>query len=582
MGDEWRAVNSGRDGVAEHFKDAILLMLTKLRTPEAVCFALAVLFVAILNLPFWRMMHRVVEPRTAFEWLFIGATFLSILLLTYLLLLLIAVRPLLRPVVGVLLPLTAAASYFMLEYGVVIDVNMVRNLFETNTAEAGDLVSSKMILYIALLGVLPALALWRVPIDWPPHWHGFKRTSVSAAVILPLCAALLFPFFSNVTSVFRENRALRLTLTPSNFVSALNKYVRSKSVAMHPDVKPFAEDAVRVQSASSKPRKSLFVVAIGETARADHFALNGYARATTPELTKIDGLINFPKAYSCGTDTAQSVPCMFSGLGQKDFTNAKASGQQNLLDILKRAGLDVVWRENQAGCKGVCDRVTTEVLTGLKHPVFYAYSENHDEILLDGLADRIKGLTQDTVIIMHMMGSHGPAYWKRYPERFETFKPVCQESQFSRCTNAEIVNAYDNTILYSDYVLGRLVSILTDAAGAGNADTGMIYMSDHGESLGENNMYLHGMPYAIAPEAQKHVPAVLWLSRGLSETSRTDTACLAKTAAGPVSHDNLFHSVLGLFDIRTAVYDAALDLFAACRHATALGASPPGSDTRLQ
>lgn len=561
-------------------------MFNKRQSVEAVSLALAVFFVVVLNLPFWRLFHQVVAPRSLYEWLFIAGVFVALLSLTYMIVMLLAVRPLLRPVLGVLLPVTAAASYFMLEYGAVIDQNMVRNIFETDTREAGDLVSTKLILYVLALGVLPAVLLWLVPIDWPNVRQDFRRKCKAAVVTLPVATIALYPFLPALTSTFRENRALRMTLTPSNYITAVNKYVRSKRVLAAEDIKVIGEDAVRLApgaaaAAGAPVRKSLFVVVVGETARADHFALNGYERQTNPELAKVSGLINYPAAYSCGTDTAQSVPCMFSGLGRNEFSNAKAETQHNLLDILKRAGLDVIWRENQAGCKGVCDRVTTEVLTGLKHPTFYAYTENHDEILVDGLAERIKALEKDTVIVMHMMGSHGPAYWKRYPERFAVFNPICRESQFSRCTREEIVNAYDNTLLYTDFVLAKLIAAL-EAGEAAGVDTGMVYMSDHGESLGEKNIYLHGMPYAFAPEAQKHVPMVVWLSKALRARASVRDGCLEKDAANPVSHDNLFHSVLGLMDVRTSLYDAALDIFAACRPAATQEAQPAASGTRVQ
>jgi lipid A ethanolaminephosphotransferase len=255
---------------------------------------------------------------------------------------------------------------------------------------------------------------------------------------------------------------------------------------------------------------------------------------------------------------------MFSGLGRLQFTNAKAESQENLLDILKRAGIDVLWRENQAGCKGVCARVPTETLTGHQVPTFYPSSENFDDVLVDGLDAKIAHLAHDTVIVLHMMGSHGPAYWKRYPDRFEVFKPACKESQFSRCETQTIINAYDNTILYTDHVLARLIGVLSEASSQG-VDAGMLYVSDHGESLGEHNMYLHGMPYAIAPEAQIHVPMVVWLSPSMRETLGMDQACLAKESAEGVSHDNLFHSVLGIMNVATHVYNPTLDLFSRCR-----------------
>lgn len=548
------------------------------RTPETVSFVLALFVVAILNIPFWRLFHRVLAPQSAYEWGFMAAVFIALLAAAYLSFLLLAVRPLLRPLAGLLLIMSAAASYFMLEYGAVIDVNMVRNVFETNWAEAGDLMTAKLFAYVALLGLVPAALLWFLPIEWPGMREDFWRKLKSAAIALPVTAVILFPFVPALTSTFRENRVLRLTLTPSNFIDALNKYTRSKyKLARTNVVQPIGTDAVRTPPAGGRPM--LFVIAVGETARADHFSLNGYKRATNPELSQVADLINYPSVSSCGTDTAESVPCMFSGLGRENFSNSAAASRQNLLDVLARAGFDVIWRENQAGCKGVCDRVKTEILTGQKDPASYGHTESHDDVLVDGLAEQINGLKKDTVIVMHMMGSHGPAYWKRYPPQFEMFKPVCSESQFSRCTREAIVNAYDNTIVYSDHVLARLIGILQ--AGAGTADTGMIYMSDHGESLGENNLYLHGMPYAMAPEAQTHVPMVAWLSESLRKRASSDIGCLKHSTERKRSHDNLFHSVLGILDVKTNIYDSSLDLFAPCRNGKVLGGAGAATPVSL-
>ena len=533
---------------------------------DVIILAVSAFIVFVLNIPFWQRFFSAVAPKSIPEWLFVASAGIGLLLLTNLMLTAIAHRPVFRVVMAVVLPLTAAASYFMYEYGVVIDDNMVRNVFETNSAEAQDLVSPSMIAAIAALGALPAYLIWRTPWIERTQFENLRANLKIAAISIPLVLATLFPFWGNYLSTFREFRELRMTLTPLNYISATAKYLGSGTAVASTVVAPFGEDAKRAAAVSGAKRKSLFVIVVGETARADHFGLNGYHRATSPELAKIDGLINFPQAFSCGTDTAQSVPCMFSGLGRSGFSNKRAASRENLLDILKRAGLDVIWRENQAGCKGVCLRVQTELLTGLKHPTFYARTENHDEILLDGLEDKIAALERDTVIVMHMMGSHGPAYWKRYPDRFEVFQPTCKESQFSRCSRDEIVNAYDNTILYSDYVLAKLARILQGAA-ARNVEGAMLYMSDHGESLGENNIYLHGMPYAFAPPAQIHVPMVMWMSPEFATARGIDHACVQQRAGAKTGHDMLFHSVLGVMDVKTRVYDPARDLTAPCRAA---------------
>lgn len=528
--------------------------------PEAITLAAALFIAVALNGPFWGKLYAAVSPTTAFDWLFLGAVGAALVALFNLVLLAFSLRPLLRVLLTILLPTTAAASYFMHQYGVVIDVNTIRDIFQTDQAEAGDLMSIKMAAYILLLGVLPAVILWRVRWLERPFAHDSKAKLKAAALSLAVIALAIAPFFGEFLSVFRETPQLRLTLTPTNYIAAVTKYARKRE-GKAKEMAAVGRDAERMPEPNARPH--LFVIVVGETARAANFSLNGYARDTNPELRKVSELINFPNARSCGTDTAESVPCMFSGLTQSDFTNTKAAVRENLLDVLRHGGVDVLWRDNQSGCKGVCDRVSTETLTGMAHPTFYASTGNFDEILLDGLETRVGQIRRDTVVVLHMMGSHGPAYWKRYPAAFERFTPACKDAQFSHCTTEEIVNAYDNTILYTDHVLARLISILSGAEGV---EAGMIYLSDHGESLGEHGIYLHGMPYALAPREQTQVPFMTWLSPSLRADNGIADGCLEAQASAPVSHDNLFHSVLGIMDIATTQYDSRLDIFARCTH----------------
>jgi lipid A ethanolaminephosphotransferase len=534
----------------------------KPRRPEFLALIVAIYVALVLNQPFWRKFAGVVAPAGLDDWLFAGAVASSVVLVAYLVLLALSAKPLLRILLLILLPVMAAAAYFMGEYGIVIDVHMVRNVFETDTREANDLITLKLVAYVVLLGLAPAVLFWLVPWTKQSYREETAGKLKAAALSLLLLVTAMLPVWGDFISLARDHRELKMTLTPVNFVSALTGYWRQEKRKRAAAVASYGEDAH--QSASGNPRKSLFVIAVGETARADHFSLNGYSQPTNPGLSKISDLINYSQAYSCGTDTAQSVPCMFSGLGRDGFTNAKANARENLLDIFKRAGIDVVWRENQSGCKGVCARIPTETLTGHNVPTFYPSTENFDDILVDGLDARIPKLDRDTVIVLHMMGSHGPAYWKRYPEKFETFKPACKDSQFSRCELQEIVNAYDNSIVYTDHVLARLIETLKGAASHG-VDAGMIYVSDHGESLGENGMYLHGMPYVIAPEAQIHVPMVVWLSPEMKEARGLDQSCMVSRSGSRVGHDNIFHSSLGIMGVATRVYDPSLDLFAPCR-----------------
>ncbi len=526
----------------------------KPRRPELLTLAVAIYVAIILNQPFWQKFVGLVDPSRFGDWPFVASAAAALVIVAYLVLLAVSLKPVLRVIVLLLLPLTAAASYFMSEYGIVIDVHMIRNVFETDAGEAGDLVTLSLVAYVVLLGFVPAILFSLVP--WTEQSFGREalgklKAAVLSAVVL---AAVLLPVWGDLISLARDHRELRMTLAPVNIVSAVSAYRRqTKRKPPADSVAAYGEDARQI--GFNGGRKSFFVIVVGETARADHFSLNGYEKPTTPGLASIGDLINYGQAFSCGTDTAQSVPCMFSGLGRAGFSNAKAAARENLLDILKRAGLDVVWRENQSGCKGVCARITTETLTPLK---------SFDDVLVDGLDARIAKLDRDTVIVLHMMGSHGPAYWKRYPEKFEVFKPACQYAQFSRCELESVTNAYDNSIRYTDHVLTRLIDVLKGAEGHG-VDAGMIYMSDHGESLGENGMYLHGMPYVIAPEAQIHVPMVIWLSEAMKRSRGLEQDCLVKRGSQRAGHDNLFHSTLGVMGVASRVYDPGLDLFAPCR-----------------
>jgi lipid A ethanolaminephosphotransferase len=517
-----------------------------------------------LNAHFWRLLYQTVAPNGAFEWLFLASVVLVALVIFNLLFGALAVPYVFKPVATLLLLVSATAAYFMDEYGTVIDAGLVRNIVATNAAEVRDLLTLKLGVYLLLAGALPSCLLWRVRLDYGSLGSELLTRTVAGLASVVIVVAAVLPFTNSFMSVFREQRQLLTFLSPLNSLYAVYKYVKKKASSTPHKLVSLGEDARKGDAWLGRKGRSLTVLVVGETARAQNFSLNGYPRPTNPRLSQVPGLINFPQAYSCGTDTAVSLPCMFSHLGRAKFDPSRAARQENLLDVVQRAGFAVRWRENQSGCKGVCLRVPTEVLVETKPRPFYEIADALDEALLRDLPERIGALDRDALFVLHMMGSHGPAYYKRYPERFELFKPACKEAQFSRCSRDEIVNAYDNTIVYTDHVLGELIALLQREADAGLA-TALIYLSDHGESLGESNLYLHGMPYALAPEVQKHIPMLLWLSPHYQQAFAVDTGCIAARREQRVSQDHLFHSILGLLDIETRVYDAKLDIFAGCR-----------------
>jgi lipid A ethanolaminephosphotransferase len=314
-------------------------------------------------------------------------------------------------------------------------------------------------------------------------------------------------------------------------------------------LQPVGRDARMIKH--DKPK--LIIMVVGEATRADHWGLNGYTPDTTPRLRAQD-VVNFSKLYSCGTATAQSVPCMFSKFGRDNFDYRKGIGYENVLDILSHTGkISLLWRDNNSDSKGVAMRIPYEDYRRAARNSICTEGECRDEGMLVGLDKYITEQNGSSILItLHQMGNHGPAYYKRYPKEYALFTPVCTTNQLEKCTQQEISHAYDNAVLHTDAFLSETINLLKQYQTT--YEVGLIYMADHGESLGENGVYLHGMPYFMAPDAQKHVAAVMWFA------DHNRTALLKSKADQSYSHDNLFHTLLGLFDVETIVYEPTQDI----------------------
>ena len=457
-----------------------------------------------------------------------------------------------RYVLGLILLLSSLAAYFMDSYGVVISDEMLQNALQTNLAEARDLLNLKLLGYLVLLGILPAVALFRLPLSWRGWRAELLARLKLAGVALALLVAMIAAFGSFYASFLREHKPIRSFANPGGYLAAAVKLAKGREAPRAPtEVEPIGTDA-HVRSGDTE--RELVVLVVGETARADHFSLNGYGRETNPELQR-EKVISFTDFWACGTSTAVSVPCMFSLLGSERYDGGKAQQQQNLLDVLQRTGAYVLWLDNNSDSKGVALRVPYESYrTPDKNR--QCDEECRDEGMLDRLQEVIDAHPSgDIVIVLHQMGNHGPAYYKRYPPAYERFGPTCKSNDLSQCSDAEIINAYDNAIVYTDHFLARVIGILkrNDA----KFETAMFYLSDHGESLGEKGTYLHGLPKAFAPDAQLHVPAIMWFGDGFDDLDRP---ALEKKRAQHFTHDHLFHTLLGFLEVESAVYRPELDM----------------------
>jgi lipid A ethanolaminephosphotransferase len=521
--------------------------------------------VALGNFPFWRTIWHAVGGFRAGNLFFLLTMPLLVLAWVYLVLSLLAWGRATKAVLAVVLIVSAAAGYFIDTYGILLDHGMIANVVQTHPGEALELLSWRLGMWLAVFGMLPALLIARAPLAttrWSREF-GLKALGIVAAAVC--LVAVLLVNYQHYASLLRNHRELRLMLVPSNIVGAVHGYL-ARRLSGPVALEVVGADATRPLAAARAAKPTLTILVIGETARAANFSLNGYPRPTNPELVR-QKVISFSDVSSCGTSTAVSLPCMFLDVGREGFKATLAQHREGLLDVLRHAGITVRWRDNNSGCKDVCDRVPHDDLSKMQLAGLCRSDECYDEILLHGLPAYLDRQDRDTVVVLHMKGSHGPAYFKRYPPVFEFFAPACDNVQLDRCSRQEIVNAYDDTLRYTDHVLSQTIDLLR--AYAQRFDTAMLYVSDHGESLGENGLYLHGLPYALAPQEQIHVPMLLWLSDGLRERLGIDAACLKAKQHASLSHDYVFHSILGLSNVQTAIYRPDRDLFNSCRPAPA-------------
>ncbi len=465
----------------------------------------------------------------------------------------------LKPLAIATFVLSAILGYFTREFGTVYDMSMIRNILDTfregNSSEGAELFSMRLAAHVALLGALPSVLALSIRVTHANLRRELLLRALHAGGLALLAGLLLAANLRYVTYFSREHGELRYYATPTFAVNSLRKVAMR---AWFGGRAPFVEigtDAVRRKPA---PTRVIGVLVVGETARADHFSLNGYPRRTNPRLAR-RATLNFTHVESSGTSTAHSLPCMFSFLGRRNFTTEAAARQSNVLDVLARTGVTIAWIENNSGPKAVCDRLGYDDLRARADPGSPLYNDGgyYDEALIDAARRRIDESAGDLLLVLHMMGSHGPAYYRRYPPAFDVFTPTCRDSSPQRSSVEAVVNAYDNTILYTDYVLDRLLDLLVGR----DESTFLIYVSDHGESLGENGLYLHGMPRMLAPPEQTHVPLIAWLSPRFRTERSLDVDALRARTSEPRSHDDLPHSLLGLFDVTTSLYRADLDLF---------------------
>ena len=534
--------------VVRHLKEFII----KLSQTKLIIFTSAFL-VIFTNYTFFSNTLKIYEV-SPLNIGFLISLFLVLFFFIMILFLLISSRLTIKPLLIAIVVLSSFSTYFMNSYATIINADMIRNMLQTNLDEALDLFSFKLVFYFLVFGVIPSYFIYKTELQKQTLKKELLDKFKLFGVAILIIAGSIFMFSKHYTSFFREHKPLRYSTNPTYWIYSIGKYISNSINDGKIVLKPLGLKANIDEDDDGITE--LVILVVGEAARADHFSLNGYEKQTNP-LLQHENVFNLSNMYSCGTSTAVSVPCMFSIFDKTDYSYKKGLSTENILDILSHTNyVNILWRDNNSDSKGVALRVDYENYKTSKNNTICDEVECRDEGMLVGLDKYIqKHKGEDILIVLHQMGNHGPAYYKRYPSSFEKFTPTCRTNQLEECSKEEIANAYDNAILYTDYFLAKTINFLKRYDKTHS--TAMIYMSDHGESLGENGVYLHGMPYFMAPDAQTHIASLLWFGSHMKD--EIDLKKLKQKINNKFTQDNLFHILLGIFEVQDSSYNSQMD-----------------------
>lgn len=546
---------------------------------QTLCLFVIAYWLIFLNNTLFLKIYSSLDFKVFGDYALVVSVFVILLLVFFVIVNSLTFNKIVKIVLVLLTTIAAVANYFSTNFGIIFNADMIRNAIATDTAEAIDFVNTT--LFINLFITI-------IPVVYIAFASKLKNYSIKKAIIykfgssalaLVIALVLVWTNFQGLSSLIRNQSAIKHLITPLNIISSTIKTTFTDANPEENIKKTVIDKNPRLGEINIQPRGSLIFVVVGETARAANWGLAGYSRQTTPELAKRN-VISFNKTISCGTSTDVSLPCMFSQVGRDNYDRSTILKEESLLAVMKRAGSNVYWMDNQSGCKGVCKDIPMLNVDMQKMSTLCKNGHCFDGAMLPSIpANLLNKTSENTVIFMHEIGNHGPAYYKRYPKDFEKFIPACHDSRLQNCTLEQITNAYDNALLYTDHVLAGMIDYLN---GIQELDTALLYVSDHGESLGENNMYLHGAPYFMAPEVQTHVPMIMWISKGMKDRLALDTECLQEIATTNTNHDMLYSTLLGITDIESKTYKKSLDFTEKCRNkAKAIKTAKKRSNTSI-
>lgn len=534
-------------------------------TSTQLCMGIAAYLTLFCNYAFAQKFLSIVREDASPNLLFIGSVPVLLILLINTMLLPFSFHRILKPVLITTILTSGMFNFASFTYGVIFDETMFINVLQTDYAEASSYLNLSFFAIYSLTSVLPAALVLLTQIRVQPLRQELKEKGIVLGSTVCILGLMAFAFYKDYAFVGRNYKEITKQVVPIYPYRKIMQMAYRKFIHPIPAYTPVGMDAKQLPKATNAKNR-LVVLVLGETQRSMNYSHYGYARDTNPYTKKLD-VIPFENVTSFGTATAVSVPFMFSSPSGGYAGGGDEEYRDNAIDIIARAGVNVLWRDNDSGCKKTCKAADYEdmVIKYENDKRFCNEGSCHDGLFIDELKELIPTLPpKDNLVVFHIMGAHGPTYWQRYPAEFRKFTPDCPRSDVQNCSREELVNTYDNTILYSDYVLAGLIETLANTSGVW--DSSLLFLSDHGESLGENGIYLHSFPRRFAPKEQVNIPFIFWQGNSVSIESTKIKSCM-KNLAKSTTHDrvNIADTLLGLTDVKTDAYSALRDIFSPCR-----------------
>lgn len=422
-------------------------------------------------------------------------------------------------------------TYYKLGYKATLTPMIIDATLHNDLRTSLDVVSPFLIIFICLCLIISFVFVW----------VRFKKITVERSYWHLIIALIVMYCIFNISPRIRISINQRFPFSVYANIAEYNS-IQTKGATIRIDT----DKNIHYLSTDSL----IVVFVIGESLRADHLSLNSYKRTTNPKLSKRDNIVSFPNIFSEYTNTNRSLPHI---LTRADSTNTEvAFTETSFISTFKHCGFSTTWISNQDAANTYIGFMKESDTIIYAHPEKTVYDFNLwlDEDILPITEHNLTKSNKSKLIVLHTIGSHW-YYNSHFSDKYKIFKPITSSKILSQCSPTEIINSYDNSVLYTDFFLDELIKLLERKKAI------LVYLSDHGETLGENGEWLHAGENSVS----KNPACIIWYSDSFNAQFPEKVIALKANKNRRFRTDFLYHSILSAGNIPSKSILRQLDIF---------------------